>query len=183
VILDGVVADGGLVELCRALRTRAPHTRVVVLIGAIEASSVIHAVRAGAEGCIAESSHPDDVRRVVREVSSGEVAFDPQVTRTLLGHLRQHPPDVAHGGAALTAAECRVLRLVAAGKTNREIASDLAVSEKTVKNWLAHAFGKLRVTRRAEAAVRFTMPYAPADALWSKRIERVSAQSSLTRTA
>jgi len=138
VILDGVVADGGLVELCRALRTRAPHTRVVVLIGAIEASSVIHAVRAGAEGCIAESSHPDDVRRVVR---------------------------------------------VAAGKTNREIASDLAVSEKTVKNWLAHAFGKLRVTRRAEAAVRFTMPYAPADALWSKRIERVSAQSSLTRTA
>src|SRR5689334_2402414 len=156
---------------------RAPQTRVVVLIDTIEPRSVVHAVRAGAEGCIAESSRPDEVRRIVREVAAGEVAFDPQVTRTLLEHLRRHPPDVASGGTALTPAECRALRLVAAGKTNREIASDLAVSEKTVKNWLAHAFGKLHVTRRAEAAVRFTMPHAAIESMWTPE------RSLLDRTA
>ena len=184
-ILDGALADGAVVESCRTLRARAPRTRVVVLIDTIEPRSVVHAVRAGAEGCIAESSRPDEVRRIVREVAAGEVAFDPQVTRTLLEHLRRHPPDVASGGTALTPAECRALRLVAAGKTNREIACDLAVSEKTVKNWLAHAFGKLHVTRRAEAAVRFTMPHAAIEPMWAAELEPASmrARALLDRTA
>jgi two-component system response regulator DevR len=162
VLLDGALADGGVAESCRALRAHAPDTHVVVVIDGIEASSVVNAVLAGADGCIAESSRLDDVRRIVRTVAAGEVAFDPHVTRMLLDHLRRHPPEVGNGGTTLTPAESRALRLVAAGKTNREIASDLAVSEKTVKNWLAHAFGKLHVTRRAEAAVRFTMPHAAA---------------------
>jgi DNA-binding NarL/FixJ family response regulator len=159
-LLDGALADGQVVDCCRALRGQAPNTRVVVLIEALETSCIVNAVRAGADGCIAESSRVDDVRRIVRTAASGEMAFDPRLTRLLLEHLRRHPPDIAEGGTALSPAECRALRLVAAGKTNREIASDLAVSEKTVKNWLAHAFAKLHVTRRAEAAVRFTMPHA-----------------------
>ena len=165
VLLDGALANGQLVDCCRALRTQAPDTRVVVLVEALDPSCVINAVRAGADGCIAESSRLDDVRRIVRAAAHGEVAFDPRLTRMLLDHLRRHPPDMGDGGTALSAAECRALRLVAAGKTNREIASDLAVSEKTVKNWLAHAFAKLHVTRRAEAAVRFTMPHAAVSAL------------------
>ena len=159
VLLDGALANGQVVECCRALRAQAPDTRVVVLIEAVEPSYVVNAVRAGADGCIAESSRVDDVRRIVRAAATGEVAFDPGLTRMLLEHLRRHPPDIGDGGTALSPAECRALRLVAAGKTNREIASVLAVSEKTVKNWLAHAFAKLHVTRRAEAAVRFTMPH------------------------
>jgi two-component system, NarL family, response regulator DevR len=159
-LLDGALADGQVVDCCRALRGQAPSTRVVVLIEALETSCIVNAVRAGADGCIAESSRVDDVRRIVRTAASGEMAFDPRLTRMLLEHLRRHPPDIGEGGTALSPAECRALRLVAAGKTNREIAADLAVSEKTVKNWLAHAFAKLHVTRRAEAAVRFTMPHA-----------------------
>jgi two-component system response regulator DevR len=162
VLLDGALANGHVVDCCRALRTHAPNTRVVVLIEAIDPSYVFNAVRAGADGCIAESSRLEDVRRIVRAAAAGEVAFDPRLTRMLLEHLRRYPPDLGDGGTALSPAECRALRLVAAGKTNREIASDLAVSEKTVKNWLAHAFAKLHVTRRAEAAVRFTMPHAAA---------------------
>ena len=167
VLLDGALANGHVVECCRALRAHAPTTRVVVLIEAIEPATVVNAVRAGADGCIAESSSLNDVRRIVRAAATGEVAFDPRLTRMLLEHLRRYPPDTGDGGTALSQAECRALRLVAAGKTNREIASDLAVSEKTVKNWLAHAFAKLHVTRRAEAAVRFTMPQAAAAPLRS----------------
>src|SRR5262245_10802356 len=165
VLLDGVLADGRLAEPCQTLRAQAPTTHVVVLIEEVELVSVLNAVLSGADGCIAESSRLDDVRRIVRAVAGGEVAFDPRGTRVLLEHLRRHPPDIGNGGTALTPAECRALQLVAAGKTNREIASDLAVSEKTVKNWLAHAFGKLHVTRRAEAAVRFTMPHTAVEAM------------------
>jgi two-component system, NarL family, response regulator DevR len=164
VILDGALADSGVVESCRSLRVQAPDTHVIVLIHAIEPAGVVNAVRAGADGCLAESSRVEDVRRIVRAVAVGEAAFDPHVTRMLLDHLRRHPPTVANGGTALTTAQCRALRLVAAGKTNREIALDLAVSEKTVKNWLAHAFGKLHVSRRAEAAVRFAVPQVPVEA-------------------
>jgi two-component system, NarL family, response regulator DevR len=165
VLLDAGLTDGGVAEPCRALRAQAPQTRVVLVVDGIEPSGVLEAVLAGADGCIAESSRLDDVRRIVRAVASGELGFDAHVTRMLFEHLRRHPPDLGNGETTLTAAESRALQLVAAGKTNREIALDLAVSEKTVKNWLAHAFGKLHVTRRAEAAVRFTMPHTAREAL------------------
>jgi DNA-binding NarL/FixJ family response regulator len=161
VVLDGSLADsGGLVEACRALRAHARRTRVLVLIEPVEPISVLAAVLAGADGCLAKSSRLDDVLRVVRAVASGEAALDRHVTRILLDHLRRQPVRAHDNGAPLSHAECRVLQLVAAGKTNREIASALAVSEKTIKNWLSHAFGKLHVTRRAQAAVRFTLPGA-----------------------
>ena len=171
VLLDGAVADGGLAEPCHRLRAQAPNIRVVVLLEEVEPVSVLNAVLSGADGCIAESSPLDDVRRIVRAVAGGEAAFDSQSTRVLLEHLRRHPPHIGNGGTALTPAECRALQLVAAGKTNRQIASGLAVSEKTVKNWLAHAFGKLHVTRRAEAAVRFTMPPTAVQAMSAAQLE------------
>ncbi|HEY3064999.1 MAG TPA: response regulator transcription factor [Methylomirabilota bacterium] len=184
VLLDGAGADGNLVEACLVLRAQAPHTHVVAVIDTAAPSCVVNAVRAGANGCIAESSRLDDVRRIVRAVAAGDVAFDPHVTRVLLEHLRREPLDVGNGEAALTPAECRALRLVADGKTNRQIASDLAVSEKTVKNWLAHAFGKLHVTRRAEAAVRFMMPHAAVDAMWAAHVKATGGdRSALGETA
>lgn len=161
VLMDGALADGGISEACRALRSQAPRPRVLVLIDRMEPASVLNAVVAGADGCVAKCSRLDDVRRIVRAVAAGEAALDPHVTRILLEHLRRQPGRNADETTTLSPAERRVLQLVAAGKTNREIASDLAVSEKTVKNWLGHAFGKLRVTRRAQAAVRFTVPGAP----------------------
>jgi DNA-binding NarL/FixJ family response regulator len=160
VVLDGSIPDGEIVEACRALRSHAPRTRVLVLIDRVEPASVLNAVLAGADGCVAKSSRLSDVRRIVRAVAAGEAALDPHVTRILLDHLRRQPTREGDDGATLSDAERRVLQLVAAGKTNREIAAVLAVSEKTVKNWLGHAFGKLRVTRRAQAAVRFTAPGA-----------------------
>ena len=166
VVLDGALADGGgLVESCRALRAHARRTRVLVLLERVEPMSVLAAVLAGADGCLAKSSRVDDIRRLVRAVASGEAALDGQVTRILLDHVRRQPAPADDNDARLSHAECRVLQLVAAGKTNREIASALAVSEKTIKNWLSHAFGKLHVTRRAQAAVRFTRSGAASGAI------------------
>jgi DNA-binding NarL/FixJ family response regulator len=161
VVLDGSLADSaGLADTCRALHAHGRRTRVLVLLELVEPMSVLAAVLAGADGCLAKSSPLADVRRLVRAVAGGEAALDAPATRILLDHLRRQPARVDESGAPLSHAECRVLQLVAAGKTNREIASVLAVSEKTIKNWLSHAFGKLHVTRRAQAAVRFTFPGA-----------------------
>jgi DNA-binding NarL/FixJ family response regulator len=134
VVLAASLPEGGrVVEACRALRTHARRTRVLVLIDRVDISSVRATVLAGADGCLARSSRVDDVRHVVRTVATGVPALDPSVTRILLDHLRQHPAPADHDGVPLSSAECRALQLVADGKTNREIAAALAVSEKTVK--------------------------------------------------
>jgi two-component system, NarL family, response regulator DevR len=159
VILDGSLPDGsGLVEVCHALQSR--QTRVLMVVDRVEAPAVLGAVLAGADGCLAKRSPLHEVRRIVRAVAAGESALDSHAMRVLLNHLRQQPLRSGHNGGALRHTECRVLQLVAAGKTNREIALALAVSERKVKNLLRHAFGKLHVTRRAQAAVRFTLPGA-----------------------
>jgi DNA-binding NarL/FixJ family response regulator len=170
VVLDSALPDAAAVaDVCRAFRVQTPRTRVLVLIDRLDVSSVLGALLAGADGCIAKRARPDDVRRVVRAIAAGEVAMDAHVTRVVIDHLRHQPGRGSADANALSPAERRVLQLVAAGKTNREIAGELEISEKTVKNWLGHAFGKLHVSRRAEAAVRFTMPAASDEAALSAR--------------
>jgi len=160
VVVDGSLPDGGSLEVCRQVRALSPGSRVLVLIDQVSSLSVLTAVRAGADGCVSKRSRLEDLCRVVRVLAAGESALDPRTTRVLLAHLRRQPPRARDGEAALTEVERRVLALVAAGKTNKEIGLDLALSVKTVKNRLGHAFSKLRVSRRAEAAVLFTVPGA-----------------------
>jgi two-component system, NarL family, response regulator DevR len=149
--------------VCRQVRAHSPGSRVLVLIDQVNCLSVLTAVRAGADGCVYKRSRLEDLCRIVRLLAAGEAALDPRTTRVLLTHVRRQPARARDGEAALTEVERRVLALVAAGKTNKEIGLDLALSVKTVKNRLGHAFSKLRVTRRAEAAVLFTVPGASPD--------------------
>jgi two-component system response regulator DevR len=163
VIVDGSLPAGEGLEMCRQVRAHSPASRVLVLLDQVSCLMVVTAVRAGADGCVSKRARLDELCRSVRQLAAGESALDPRTTRVLLAHLRRPP---AHGGvseAALTDLERRVLALVAAGKTNKEIGLDLALSVKTVKNRLGHAFTKLRVSRRAEAAVLFTVPRASPD--------------------
>lgn len=163
VLLDAALPDGGSAAVCREMRAHLPSTRVLVLVDRADTRSVLTAVRAGADGCVSKASRLEEVRRVVRAVAAGEAGLDRQALEILLDHVRREPSLAGDDVAALTDIERRVLTLVAAGKTNKEIASDLALSEKSVKNRLGHAFGKLRVTRRAEAAVLFMTPNGSPD--------------------
>jgi DNA-binding NarL/FixJ family response regulator len=156
-IVAGALPDGGVLDVCARLREAAPATRIVILARENGAASVMDAVRAGAAGYFTKHVGRHDLCRAVRAIASGEVLIDSASTRVLLDGIRQGVgPGVPADTTPLAVQERRVLALVAQGKTNKEIAVELNLSDKTVKNYLSHAFEKLNVTRRAQAAVLFS---------------------------
>ena len=156
VITGGTLPDGTGLEICRRLQASAPYTRVIVLARDVNSASVVEAVRAGAAGYFAKRISRNDLCRAVKAVAAGELLIDPTSTRLLLDGIRHGiTPGSQSETTPLTVQERRVLALVVQGKTNKEIALELSLSDKTVKNYLSHAFEKLNVSRRAQAAVLF----------------------------
>jgi DNA-binding NarL/FixJ family response regulator len=136
--LDGVAT-------IRALRERHPDVRVLVLTTFDSDRDVVSAIEAGATGYLLKDAPRAELFRAIRAAARGEAVLAPAAATRLVGQLRQPatPP--------LTARELQVLRLIAKGATNREVATRLHVSEATVKTHLVHAFGKLGVSDRTAA--------------------------------
>jgi two-component system response regulator DevR len=156
VIIAGALADGSALDVCRRLQATLPDLRVIVLSRDVEPAAVMEAMRAGAAGYFTKRIGRADLCRAVRAVAAGEVLIDPASTRVLLEGIRRGvSPAAVPDTTPLAVQERRVLALVAQGKTNKEIAGALNLSDKTVKNYLSHAFEKLNVSRRAHAAVLF----------------------------
>jgi DNA-binding NarL/FixJ family response regulator len=136
--LDGVAT-------IRALRERHPDVRVLVLTTFDSDRDVVSAIEAGATGYLLKDAPRAELFRAIGAAARGEAVLAPAAATRLVGQLRQPatPP--------LTARELQVLRLIAKGATNREVATRLQVSEATVKTHLVHAFGKLGVSDRTAA--------------------------------
>jgi DNA-binding NarL/FixJ family response regulator len=139
---DGVTAT-------RRVRAEHPRTQVVVLTTFAEDAEMLAALRAGARGYLTKDADADEVVRALRRVVSGQADLAPQVQRRLLEMLPRHepgpPPD------SLTDRELQVLRLIAAGLSNTEIAGRLHVSDATVKTHVNHIFAKTGARDRAQA--------------------------------
>jgi len=156
VLMDMRMPDGSGVTACRELREQAPEVQIVMLTAYADEEDVLAALTAGAAGYVLKQVQGQEVVRAIEAVAAGHSLLDPAVTRAVLARIAgptSAPEDDRL--ATLSAQESRVLELVATGKTNKEIAVALSLSEKTVKNYLAHVFDKLDVARRAEAAARF----------------------------
>jgi len=156
-LLDIRLPDGDGVAVCRELRQRQPETRVIFLTSASDGQIVDAAIRAGAHGYLLKEVDGRGLLDAIRAVAAGRSILDPQVTARVLARARGEPASApaVTGLAALSGQERRVLALVSQGRTNKEAAAELGLSEKTVKNYLSSAFGKLHVSRRAEAAALF----------------------------
>jgi DNA-binding NarL/FixJ family response regulator len=129
---------------------------VLVLTTFGEDEYVYGALRAGASGFLLKDVDRDELAAAVRVVAAGERLLAPAVTRTLIeSYVRRRPPadGVPPELAGLTERECEVLRLVARGLSNAEIAASLVVSDGTVKTHVAHILGKLRLRDRVQAVV------------------------------
>lgn len=157
VLLDVKLPDATVTEACRRLLAIAPKLRILVLTSYAEDATVMAAVQNGAHGYVLKDVRMDDLIRAIRTVSTGHGYLDPRVTQRALHWIRtsSHLGVNSQGVTRLSPQERLILPLLAEGKTNKEIASHLRLSDKTVKNYLANIFDKLHVKRRTEAVAWF----------------------------
>jgi DNA-binding NarL/FixJ family response regulator len=141
------VMDG--VEATRAVLSAEPGSRVVVLTSFSDRDRVADAMAAGAIGYLLKDSEPADLLAAVRAAARGEVPLDPRVAGALLPQQRRD----ARGAERLSSREMQVLRLVARGLANKQIARSLGISERTVKAHLGSVFRALGVADRTSAAL------------------------------
>ncbi len=150
--LDGLAATRAVLP--------ATDTRVVVLTTFDADEYVYEALRAGASGFLLKDSPPDQLVRAVRAAASGDAVLDPAVTRRLIGHFVHTAPNLPAPDslprelAALTSREIDVLRLLARGLSNAEIAAELRIEETTVKTHVGRVLTKLGVRDRVQAVIR-----------------------------
>jgi DNA-binding NarL/FixJ family response regulator len=142
--LDGI-------ESTRQIRDRYDDVEVVALTSFAEKDRVHAALAAGASGYLLKDADADDVAEGVRAAHRGELRLDPTVARRLMSSLRATPSEDLT--AELTSRELEVLRLVGAGRANKEIAADLRISERTARTHVSNILGKLGLSSRTQAAL------------------------------
>jgi len=163
VLMDVRLPDGSGVEACRLIRAQRPEARVLFLTSYADDDAVTATILAGAQGFLLKEVSSDELVRAVKTVANGQSVLDPAVTQRVLARMQAlsaaTSAEETDKRDELSPQERRVLALVTEGKTNKEIAAALNLSEKTVGNYLSNVFQKLNVTRRAQAAAYFTRRY------------------------
>jgi NarL family two-component system response regulator LiaR len=151
VLMDVVMPRLGGIDAIRRIREASPATSVIVLTSFVDDEKVVQAVRAGAAGYLLKDMEPREVAEAIRRVSRGESLLHPAVAAKLMQEVartgRRSAADV------LTARELEVLRLLARGLSNKAIARELTVTEKTVKTHVSNILSKLDLTDRTQAAL------------------------------
>jgi two-component system, NarL family, response regulator DevR len=164
VVMDVRLPDGSGVEACREIRSERPRTRVLMLTSYSDEDAVVASIMAGAAGYLLKQTDPERLVEAAEIVAEGGSLLDPAVTQTVLQWMRrlgaQAPTDPLIG---LSDQERKILPLLAEGKTNREIAAQLYLSEHTVKTYVSNILQKLHLSRRAEAAAFIARRHAYAD--------------------
>jgi DNA-binding NarL/FixJ family response regulator len=141
-VMDGITAT-------TKIRAELPDTEVIALTSVLDDGTVVGAVRAGAIGYLLKDTQSEELCRAIKAAAAGQVQLSPEAASRLMREVRT--PDVP--ATSLTEREADVLRLVAAGKANKEIAAELMIGEKTVKTHVSSVLAKLGVQSRTQAAL------------------------------
>jgi NarL family two-component system response regulator LiaR len=139
--MDGITAT-------QAIRREHPDTEVIALTSVLEDASVVNAVRAGAIGYLLKDTEADELCRAIKAAAAGQVQLSPQAAERLMREIR-----APESPEKLTERETDVLRLLALGKANKEIAAELYIGETTVKTHVSNILMKLGVQSRTQAAI------------------------------
>lgn len=151
-VLDVRLPDGSGVEVCREIRSSMPGIAVLMLTSFSDDEALVEAVVAGAAGYLLKQLRGPDIVTAVHRAAAGEVLLDPLVTAKVVERLRRGPQEDPRL-RDLTQQERRILDLLADGLTNRQIAAELFLAEKTVKNYVSNVLAKLGMAHRTEAAL------------------------------
>ena len=156
VVMDLNMPGIGGIEATRQVATRTPSTRVLVLTIASDDDSIMQAMMAGASGYMLKDAPVEELVAGIRAAAAGESSISPRIAAKVLAWMREgrsEPSAPETVGGELSDREIEVLRLLAAGKGNAEIAQELFISPKTVKNHIASILVKLQIENRIQAAV------------------------------
>lgn len=151
VVLDVRLPDGSGVEACREIRERFPEVKVLMLTSFADEEALMAAILAGASGYVLKRIKTDDLIRDIRRVGAGESLLDPEMTDRLFQRLRTGSSEDPLLGK-LTKQERTIVDHIAAGMTNKQIAEEMFLAEKTVKNYVSNVLAKMGMSRRSEAA-------------------------------
>lgn len=150
-VLDVRLPDGSGIEVCREIRSSVG-TPCLILTSYSDDEALFEAIMAGASGYVLKQVRGTELVDAIEKVARGESLLDPAITGRVLDRLRR-PPDEDERLHSLTPRERSILALIADGKTNRQIADELYLAEKTIKNHVSNLLAKLGMDRRTEAAV------------------------------
>ncbi len=150
-ILDVRLEEGSGIEVCREIKSRMPELACLILTSFSDDEALFAAILAGAAGYLLKQIGGTSLVEAVRKVAAGESLIDPALTAKVMDRLRNGTPEDEHL-ARLSSQERRILRHIAEGKTNRQIAAEMFLAEKTVKNYVSNLLAKLDMSRRSEAA-------------------------------
>jgi DNA-binding NarL/FixJ family response regulator len=151
VVMDLLMPEMDGIEATAEIKRTQPGVEVVALTSFIEEAKVTAALEAGATGYLLKDAEADEVADAIRAAHAGEVRLDPQVARLLAERLRARP--AAEEPEPLTDREREVLALVAHGRSNKEIAVDLGITERTARTHVSNILGKLGLASRTQAAL------------------------------
>ncbi len=148
VLMDLLMPQMGGVEATGVIRREMPDTEVIALTSVLEDAAVVGAIKAGAIGYLLKDTDGPELLRAIRAASEGQVQLSPKAAARLIREVR-----IPESPEKLTERETDVLRLVAQGLANKEIARKLDIGEKTVKTHVSNIFSKLHVVSRTQAAL------------------------------
>jgi NarL family two-component system response regulator LiaR len=151
VLMDLVMPRVDGVEAIRRIRAALPETRVIVLTSFLDDDKVFPAIKAGADGYLMKDVSPQDLAKAIRMARAGEPLLAPEVARRLMDEASRE--GAAAPAGRLTERETEVLRLIAKGRSNKEIARELTLAEKTVKAHVSNILQKLGLADRTQAAL------------------------------
>ena len=151
VVMDVRLPDGSGVEACREIRERFPEVKVLMLTSFADEEALLSAIIAGAAGYVLKRIRAEELVESIRKVGAGESLLDPGMTDKLFKKLRGDEPEDPLL-ARLSPQERAILEHISEGMTNRQIAEEMFLAEKTVKNYVSNMLAKMGMHRRTEAA-------------------------------
>jgi NarL family two-component system response regulator LiaR len=152
ILLDMVMPRQNGLEAIAQIKQERPDARILILTSFAEDDKVFPSIKAGALGYLLKDSSPEQLLQAILDVYRGEPSLHPSIALKLMRELNQ-PPDLPPTEEPLTEREVEVLKLVARGLTNQEIASTLVISERTVGNHIGNILSKLHLANRTQAAL------------------------------
>jgi len=152
-LVDMVMPGLDGVETTRAIRSASPQTQVIIFTSYHEDAHIFPAIRAGALSYLMKDATPNEIAEAIRKAAQGEAVLDSRVAARVVHEMQDPGREQVNAFALLSERELEVLRLVAMGSTNQEIAEKLVIGESTVKTHVGNILSKLNLSDRTQAAV------------------------------